>query len=342
MKLIASHKINRFGGIDNVNLPTDMEQVNDAGHAYYFAEAINFDMTNSRNMVRRDGYAVVHSFTSPHSLWSDEDDCFLMDGGTLYRINNDMSHSTLIVGLATTPMNYVAAYGETYFTNTVNIGRVNNNTVSSLTSATEPFKATMPAGHLIEFYNHCLYVAKGNIIYCSDPTILDQYDIRHGMIPFLSRITMLKAVEDGLWISDSENIYFLGGESFLGFNVTHKTAYPVVERSAAKIDGKHLGTDAIGTSVLMLTTEGICIGSNGGQFLCPTGERYHGSQYFVVHNSFIRISDNKYQYIIMGYDYQSGEAIHLATGFQSLESSSELNHTWALPLLQVNITATFL
>lgn len=344
MDLRATHKLDRFGGIDNVNIPTDMEQVNDAGHSYFFQSALNFDMTNKRHLRRRDGYRPLHTFLTDklHSIWAHVNDCFFMAGEALYRLNADMSYTQILDGFGSNPMNYAEVYGKIYFTNTSEIGWIDSNGVSPLPSPTENFKVSMPAGHLMEFYNQVLYVAVGNIIYCSDPTFPGQYDYRHGLIPFKSRITMLKAAGDGLWVSDSENIYFLNGSTVRDFVTAHKQSTPVIERSAVEIDGRYLGTDAVGKSVIMLTSAGICIGSSGGNFLIPTAERYHGSEYFIVHDAFVRLSANRYQYLVMGHDYQSGAEMDLLAGFQVPSLESEMNHTWSLPFLQVHMTATFI
>jgi len=341
MKLQPSHKLDQFGGIDNVNIPTELEQVNDAGHTYFFQRAENFDLTNKRNMRRRDGYRVLSSHTNLHSLWAHGDNCFFMDGDKLYRLNADFTTTLLLDDFALTPMNYQQVYGKTYFTNGSEIGWIDEDGVSPLPTTTDEFKLTMPPGHLMEFYNQVLYVAVGNIVYCSDPLFPAQYDFRRGLIPFESRITMLKAVDDGLWVSDSEGIYFLNGSTVYDFSSQSRQVSPVIERSAVVIDGRFLGTDSNAKTVIMLTPSGICLGSNGGNFLVPTGDRYHGSEFFIVESAFVRISNDRYQYLVMGRYYQSGAPIELLAGFQVLSMDSEMNNTWSLPFLQVQLTATF-
>jgi hypothetical protein len=342
MNLRATHKLDRFGGIDNVNIPTEMEQVNDAGHSYFFQSAVNFDMTNKRHMRRRDGYRLLYDFTVAqlHSLWSHGNDCFFMAGDGLYRLNDDMSHTLILGGFSSNPMNFASVYGRIYFTNTTDIGWIDSNNISSLSTPTENFKLPMPSGHLMEFYNQVLYVAVGNIIYCSDPSLPEQYDYRHGLIPLQSRVTMLKACDDGLWISDSTGIYFLNGNTIYDFAFQHRMEHPVIERSAVSINGRFLGTDSVGQSVIMLTSVGICIGSNGGNFLMATADRYHGSDHFVVFDAAVRITPDRYQYLIMGYDYLENIPMELQVGLEYPLVSLEANHTWYLPSLQILMTAT--
>jgi hypothetical protein len=340
MNLQSTHQLNQFSGIDNVNVPTDLEQINDSGHTYFFQKAENLDLTNKKNMRRRDGYRIVASLTDLHSLWSDGDNCFFMDADKLYRLNADMTHTLLLPGFALRPMNYAMVYGKCYFTNGSEIGWIDDNGVSALPSPTDNFKQPMPPGHLLEFYNQSLYVAVGNILYCSDPTIPAQYDIRHGLIPFKSKITMLKAVDDGLWVSDSEKIYFLQGSTNRDFTVLNRMNVPVLERSAVTIDGRYLGTDSVGKSILMLTSRGICIGSNGGNFLIPTKDRYHGSEFFIVRDAYVRISDNRFQYLVMGYHYPSGESMELQFKFPAPSLDATVNPSWNLPLLHIQMKAT--
>lgn len=344
MDLQITHRLDRFGGIDNVNLPTEMEQVDETGHTYFFQQANNLDLTNKRHMRRRDGHRTIHTFNNVkvHSLWSYGNDCFFVAGDTLYRLNVDLSYTSMLTGLINTPMNYADVFGKIYFTNNVTIGWIDSYGVSSLPAPTDNFKISMPPGHLIEFYNQVLYVASGNILYCSDPAIPAQYDYRQGLIPFKSRITMLKAVDDGLWVSDSEGIYFLNGNTIFDFAFHTKLALPAIERSAVSIDGRFLGTDSKSKNVLMLTSGGICIGSNGGGFLVPTEDRYHGSEFFIVDDAAIRIVDDRYQYLVMGHDYQSDAPIELLAGLQNVSVESGMSQPWSLSMFKVDMTATLI
>jgi len=323
MKLSQTHKLDQFGGIDNVNVLTELEQINDFGHKYYFQSAKNVDLTNKGHVRRRDGYRTRQTFTGQtvHSLWADGPDCFFMLDDGLCRLNEDLSYTILLSGFGPLSMNYVKMYNKTFFTNFTEIGWIDEDGVSALPSPTDNFKNPMPAGQLIEAYNNSLYVARGNLLYYSDPTMPAQYDYRRGIIPFPSRITMLKAVDDGLWVSDSENIYFLGGSTGFDFAAAKRAEYAVIERSAVGMDGKYLGTDSVSRSILMLTHQGICLGSTGGNFLNLTDERYHGTEGFIVRDAAVRITRESYQYIIMGYDTASNDTLSLTARMQIPEDA---------------------
>ena len=87
MKLISSHKINKFGGVDNVNQLLHLqESTKDLGRIHYLLSAENVDLDDERRITRRDGYRTVLSMGNDlHSLWSDGENCFFISGTTLYR-----------------------------------------------------------------------------------------------------------------------------------------------------------------------------------------------------------------------------------------------------------------
>jgi hypothetical protein len=88
---------------------------------------------------------------------------------------------------------------------------------------------------------------------------------------------MLQAVSGGLWISDSESIYFLKGEiipSQQEMPIQVKMAeYPAIEGTATKVQGSRIGEGIPGIVVVFTSEEGICIGTEDGKLINITEKK---------------------------------------------------------------------
>lgn len=75
-----------FAGINN-RLPDHQLNIVERGRKAgdYLRNAVNVDLTSSGTLRRRKGSALVQSGTDCHSLWSDGDRAFYVDGDTLYQ-----------------------------------------------------------------------------------------------------------------------------------------------------------------------------------------------------------------------------------------------------------------
>lgn len=102
------------------------------------------------------------------------------------------------------------------------------------------FKYPLPPGQLLEYYKGRLYVAADDILYCGDP-YSDYYDGRHGVYQFEGFITLLRAVEGGLYVADGHH-HFLRGDSPMEFSLVKN----IIEGNAiiytdAIVDGQYIG-----------------------------------------------------------------------------------------------------
>ena len=99
----------------------------------------------------------------------------------------------------------------------------------------------MVPGHLIEYFNGRLYVARDNQIWFSDPMALMRTDKRRNFKQLPSRVTLLSAVEDGIYVSDLERTYFMGGGDPGEVALIDKADYPAIPYTAQKIDAARIG-----------------------------------------------------------------------------------------------------
>jgi len=216
-------------GIDNTsNLFSDRIK----GNGIFLYECDNIDIDDENKPHRREGdEELVVSGSDKHSIWSNGDIFLYVDGTTLKKLSTDHAPETLITDIDPTDrMCYVDVNGTAYFSNGSIIGyvfdglpypfpepslptirlKVNGNIVMMQNPALS-FKIKMIGGQCLEFYNSRLYAANGHNLMYSDAAILTQMDKRRNVIAFPDRITMVKAVLDGIYVGTKNAVFFQKG-----------------------------------------------------------------------------------------------------------------------------------
>lgn len=257
-------QIERFGGTDNVS---DLTKISISGKKAYMRELLNVDIDDDGLAHRRKGYAEtpIVTGTDIHSFWSDGTSGLFVDGTSFKILKQDGSVSTLITGLIPGDrVSYVKVSDRIYFSNNSVVGYVLNNTSYPFPDPAQTFKARMVGGHILEYFNSRLYAANGSNLFYSDATVLTRIDMRKNAIAMPGRITMVKAVSDGLYVSADNKTWFLSGldpESFRSIQVLDVSG---VEGSAISLDGDTLADGSYGKTVYFLTSIGPQKGFPGG------------------------------------------------------------------------------
>jgi hypothetical protein len=297
--------VQNFAGIDNVTDPSKLIYDPKTGRIY-LRTAVNIDINDDHRIQRAVGIDSIQP-GSFHSLWSSLDQSFgfCIQSSTLYYTT--FTGSAIIINPVKTnlsvgsPMVYTEAGNRVFMTNGFWIGYFEDGVIYDLSDPGQEFKTKLPAGHLIEFYNNQIYVAVDRVIFFSDSAAWGRTDLRKNFIPFPSRIRMIQAVDDGLFISDSNEISYLKGDTGLELNFNFKLDTPVFTGGFKKIAGKMVGGEVPleGDVVVMLTAKGIYLGSAGGQFTDMTGGKYIPTDMHDV-NGLIRVDPDKHQIIFIG------------------------------------------
>jgi hypothetical protein len=266
--------VNKFSGVNTVDSATRLFPV-PINHEYVYPlqQANNVDIDNTFQIASRSGYTSVKTGANVHSLWSDGVICLYVDGTTLYKMDANYALISLLTGLTlNSKVSYASFNDRTYYTNEYQIGYVKDDTNYGLTDPALEFKLPLPAGQFIDSFMGCLYVAKDNVLYISDP-LCDYYDIRVGYRIFNSRITMLRAVEEGIYLSD-DKIWFIkgkGNEDFTRDDVYPSRAIPYTDVS---VSGKYMDDSMVGNVAIWTSENGICLGDNSGVVVNLTEARY--------------------------------------------------------------------
>ncbi len=154
-----------------------------------------------------------------------------------------------------------------------------------------------PPGQLLEFYRGRVYIASGNVVYYSLPNSYELFRIGSDYLPFDSDVTMLAAVQDGLYVATASTVYFLHGSE------------PPMNILTTLNGGAVYGTQTIGEAsrvfdgqmqgrcVIWRGGEGICVGFASGIIRNVTHTRYA----FVaadVGSGIAMQQDGVYQYVV--------------------------------------------
>jgi len=194
--------------------------------------------------------------------------------------------------------------GYIVFTNGTIIGQLKDEIASLFPATTREFKAVMPAGNMLAYFQGSLYVVKGNVVYISDVINPRIYDQRWGFKQFDSDITMFVPVSDGIWVSDANYVYFMRREGSFDnviatpkFTLEKKYDTSAVTGTAQKVydvtspEGKKFEQ-----AIVWVSGNTFCFGGDGGSF-----ETIHSDIYSVpsgrIGTSMIRKNGNLNQYL---------------------------------------------
>lgn len=263
MDATKSQTMRKFLGVNNVDPATRLDpSVHDHEYVYPLQQANNMEIDNTYQIKSRSGFTSVKTGTDIHSMWSDNKTCLYVDGTTLYQM--DAIYGTTIIRAdlhSGARMSYAPFNDRIYYMNGYQKGYVKGGVDYAFTDPAENYKNPIPAGQLIEEFMGCLYVAQDSKLYIGDP-LCDYYDIRHGYKYFTNYINMLRAVDNGIYVSD-DRIWFVkgkGADEFVRDEVYPSKAimYTDIRVNAKYIDDRLSGNVAMWTSI-----NGICLGSNG-------------------------------------------------------------------------------
>jgi hypothetical protein len=258
-------QIKAFRGKNNVADPT---RILPSEGASYLSEALNVDIDNEFMLHRRKGYEdPVYPAGSVHSLYSHAGTCLFVQGGDFKKLRPDYSSETIREGVGTARMSYAGVQDRIYHTNSSVIGYVKDGFSYEFPAPNQAFKSRMKSGQLIEWFNGRLYVARGGILWFSDPMSPGQTDERRNFKNLGGYISMVRAVRDGMFVSNGRATYFLSGLDPQELSMVKVDDDPAIFGTDAIIDGGLAGDGSVaGRVILWLSPGGICLGAAEGVF----------------------------------------------------------------------------
>jgi len=259
-------------GLNNKNDPSELILDPESGLCE-LAVAYNVDIDRSgKRITRKKGNTRVYT-GKWHSLYPFGNNCLAVVDGNLVALHKDKSYTVIQDIDPVAKVSYVTIGDRAYFSNGIDKGYVIETGsfpwefAEYIGPPTDKHFVGPPTGHLIEIHNGFMCVAVDNVIFYSMPHNHHSYCMKDYSI-FPSRVNMLRAVKDGLYVSDNTTTYYLNGHDPREFFQVVVADYPVIPGTDAVIDGRKVGKGEILDRVIMWTSkEGICLGGPEGLFL---------------------------------------------------------------------------
>ncbi len=260
--------------------------------------AINVDIDDGGQVRRRRGY--LRKLTGNcHSLKKMGDITIMVRDGVLGTVTTGPIHTPL-VSVGQRRVAAVRVVDTIYFSSEGTTGKIIDNQVlpwgsvdgngiwvSPVIRPTETLGAIRgkklvapPNATDLEAYHGRIYMAAGPVLWVTELYLYDLIDKTRNFITFESDITMLAAVDDGIYVGTTENLYFLGGNFSTGLKRSIVMGVGVLPGSAVvvpyvKVDPRARGGQPVpeGQGPVFMTNAGICVGFPGGTAFNLTQDR---------------------------------------------------------------------
>jgi hypothetical protein len=265
-------------GLNNIIDPARIKYDPDTG-IQELAITVNVDIDSSLRASRRKGYTQVLA-KDAHSLFSCGNYCLFVSGDALCVLDRSYSWAAIRNVTKNARVSYVNVDNEIYYANGYENGVVRDRVSYAWVgqdyvgpTTTRTF-SNPPIGHLLEIYNGRMYIAQGKVLWYSEPFAYSWYDLARGYMSFADRITMIRGVKDGLYVSTEQETIFCSGNGPQDFHRIQIADYPAIEGTDLMVDSSKIGRGDISGRVAMWTaTKGICMGGPGGYFRNLTERR---------------------------------------------------------------------
>ncbi len=154
-----------------------------------------------------------------------------------------------------------------------------------------------PAGNFVEYFKGRVYVAQDNILYQSEPYNYELFDLRK-YHKFSSDISLLGAVDNGLYLATQDETFFLSLAGSVDFKREKLADYGAILGTMAKTDASRFGdSENIGEALIWWSKKGLCVGLNNGNFKNVSEKRYIPSTDGFLGTGFVRQIDDEFFYL---------------------------------------------
>ena len=234
--------------------------------------ASNIDLDNKGIWKRRKGWKILTSTTTSHSLCSDGKWLYYLDNGSLKSPTFNSSYAvtgtvTLSTGWGDAPMDSVLINDQLFISNFNKIGYITGRAFNELETpvSSRPELYTLPAGRLLTYYNGRLFSANGGVVWYSNPLDYQHTELKQNFLAFPEAVTLLKATSKGIWVS-ADKLYFLRGGDGDELVAEVKDSRRALIGTGTQIDEADIDPREDGVIVIWATHDGICMGSDNGNF----------------------------------------------------------------------------
>jgi len=269
-------------------------------------DMVNVDVDTDYNAVRREG-STLFTAGNVTSAWSNGTTTYVVIGGIIHTLQGNQFVPMGNSPSMQTQVEFCQMNNAVMFSDNVTIGVIEDGVpyvlnnpgeaadlldLESWVQLTYPagaehdesnmeidaFKIATFAGKCLEFYNGVIYLAVGNFIYCTKAFNAEKMDIRYNVVAgFKDDVTMIRAVNDGLFVGTNTEVCFLAGHANYvpndsamsvthGFTQRRVLPFGAVYGSAVKVHAdKITALKAENIAQVFLTSDGVYAGCDGGR-----------------------------------------------------------------------------
>ena len=239
--------------------------------------AVNVTIDSSRIVKTRPGSLLLQSGDF-HSLYSDENVCFVMRGTSLYGVAADGTLTGIRSGMTAGARTAYWRVGErTYYGNGFENGVIVGNISSSWPVGTytgpdsnRQFSAA-PAGHHLAMWGSRMFISQDRVLWWSEPHDVYLYNLAEAFVQFRTKVLMIRPVSAGLFVSTENRVVFLRGNQGnnpKSFTLENVSDFPAIEwTDTGYFNGVECGFEDTGLSAVWATKHGVFAGlSSGGYY----------------------------------------------------------------------------
>jgi hypothetical protein len=252
--------------------------------------AQNIDIDNEGQVSRRRGFDRVAT-GSYHSLFNATFGTFVVKNSALGYIDPLYSFTSLTT-VGDDPLAYVEVGGNLYYSSADASGVVDSSyAVSSWGASTSAgtwlspvvnpttylgeIKGKLlgkpPMATALAYYNGRIYLAHETTLWATELFLYNYVDKTKNYKQFESKITLVGAVSDGLYVGTETGVYFLGGDRLDNLKMKKVSAAAAIPGSMVYVSSDRVTSQIPGNqpyssklAILFLTTSGLCAGLDGG------------------------------------------------------------------------------
>lgn len=236
--------------------------------------AVNVTHDDAGSVSRRKGksLAVAGDF---HSLFVGNGECYAGEGTDLYRLGDGLTLMGVRSSLNGERISYAATPHGIYYSNGKETGVLKEGVSipwfkgEYVGPETSRNFESHPKGQHLEVFSGRMFIAEDDVLWWSEPYAFGLYDKARSFVQFKSRIRMVKAVAGGLYVSDENTTYFLGGTNPQEFVQRTVVGSPALEWAEEHelVPSSELGIDGAGMCALWAGTDGVYVGTDQGQVI---------------------------------------------------------------------------
>ena len=261
--------------------------------------ALNVDIDDAGQLRRRRGYSLKLAGDG-HSVYTTTRGVLGVMDGVLGWVRPNFSFQALYAGMGGHAVGYAQVGDDIYFSSKVASGIVRaDDSVSPWgvsASAPEwlsPVRSPTDtlgeiAGKLIsppplatdlDYYKGRIYLGVDRVLWATELYLYNYVDRTRGYLPFETDITLVKAVDDGVYVGTVGGLFFIQGTLADGLKRTPVTDAQVFKGSGTTVPVSRMHPQARqgpvpeGLGVMMMTSDGVYAGFNGGEVYNLTQDR---------------------------------------------------------------------